>query len=389
MNREVYQEIYQEIADQKKAFERIGELLQKIPVSEVINHLEKMEAALEFFIQRMLFSFRNEPESVADGLRFLLYKARQWEKIGELAELAEAGIFLKEYFEEINRLFSQVISAAEDIPKNDDRIGLVLIVKNEERYIPEWIEYHKTVGISRFFIYDNESTDRTREVLQQYIDEGSVVYTWCPGLKMQLHAYADALDRFRFEVKYMGFIDTDEFILPVIGSNVPDLVDKIFSEQKEAGGITVNWRIFGSDGVIRDDGKPVIGSFLHRAKDSFWQHQHYKSICDPRKTLYPLSPHRFWYVDGKHSVNERGGQVDESYDMSGVNRECRYLQINHYYVKSREYWEKVKLRRPFADTDGGYTDKYFDINDRNEVEDSRMLQFLPLVEERLKNRGFL
>ena len=389
MNQEVFQEVYQDIAEQMESFQRIGNLMQRIPSVQVEPHLEKAEAALEYFIHRMQLAFRNENENVIGSIKNLLDKSSQWEKIGCIEDEKERENFIKKYFAEIRDAFVRFIDEAQRIPKNQDKIGLVLIVKNEERYLPEWIEYHKAVGINRFFIYDNESTDHTREVLQSYIDEGSVTYTWCPGKKRQLPAYMDALDRFRYEVKYIGAIDADEFILPVQGENVPDLVEKMFEKNPGAGGVAASWRIFGSDGQVNDNGKPVIGTFIHRADNSFWQHQHIKTIVDPRKTLYPLSPHHFIYTERRYTANERGERVDGPYDLSGKDHECSLLQINHYYVKSREYWVKVKMKRGFADFDGNYEDTLFAINDRNEILDDRMLKYLPVVEQNLRKRGLL
>ncbi|SKB95479.1 Glycosyltransferase family 92 [Lachnospiraceae bacterium] len=389
MNQEVFQEIYQEITEQQEIFERIGELMQKIPSDQITAQLEKAEAALEYFIHRMKLAFRNEDERVCESLKYLLVKASLWDKIKNISEAKNRESFIKNYFEEIREAFRNFISEAQSIPKNQDKMGLVLIVKNEERYLPEWIEYHKAVGINRFFIYDNESTDHTREVLQSYIDEGSVTYTWCPGKKRQLPVYMDALDRFRYEVKYIGAVDADEFILPVQGESVPDLVDKMFEMNPGIGGVAVSWRIFGSDGQVHDNGRPVIGTFIHRAENSFWQHQHIKTIVNPRKALYPLSPHHFVYTEHRYTVNERGSRVDGPYDQSGEDQDCSVLQINHYYVKSREYWVRVKMKRGFADLIGNYEDKYFDINDRNEILDDRMLKYLPIVEQNLRKRGLL
>ena len=41
-------------------------------------------------------------------------------------------------------------------------MGMVAIAKNEGPYIREWIEYHKLVGFTIFYIYDNDSTDNTK-----------------------------------------------------------------------------------------------------------------------------------------------------------------------------------------------------------------------------------
>lgn len=65
--------------------------------------------------------------------------------------------------------------------KRNFNLSFVAIIKNEAHYIKEWIEFHKLVGVDRFYIYDNESTDNVKDVLKEYIDKGEVVYTYFPG----------------------------------------------------------------------------------------------------------------------------------------------------------------------------------------------------------------
>ena len=56
-------------------------------------------------------------------------------------------------------------------------LGIVTISKNEGPYIQEWIEFHKLLGVKKFYFYDNDSDDNTREVLDKYIKDTSVTYT--------------------------------------------------------------------------------------------------------------------------------------------------------------------------------------------------------------------
>ena len=60
-------------------------------------------------------------------------------------------------------------------------LTLCAIAKNEGRYLQEWIEYHKMLGVEKFFIYDNESADNTRKILQPYIVTKLVEYCYFPG----------------------------------------------------------------------------------------------------------------------------------------------------------------------------------------------------------------
>lgn len=51
-------------------------------------------------------------------------------------------------------------------------LSIVCMALNEGPYIKEWIEYHKLVGVERFYFYDNGSNDNTREILEPYIRGG-------------------------------------------------------------------------------------------------------------------------------------------------------------------------------------------------------------------------
>lgn len=70
-----------------------------------------------------------------------------------------------------------------------NKLSFVAIIKNEAPYIIEWIEYHRLVGVEKFYIYDNGSTDNIKDILTPYISNNTVVYHEFPGKEMQLSAY--------------------------------------------------------------------------------------------------------------------------------------------------------------------------------------------------------
>lgn len=59
-----------------------------------------------------------------------------------------------------------------------DKLSIITLVKNEELYLEQFIDYYKRNKVSKIYIYDDESTDNTKELLQKYIDEGFVVYNY-------------------------------------------------------------------------------------------------------------------------------------------------------------------------------------------------------------------
>ena len=48
-------------------------------------------------------------------------------------------------------------------------LAVVAIMKCEGHYVKEWLDYHLLAGVDHFFIYDNDSPDNQREVVQPYV----------------------------------------------------------------------------------------------------------------------------------------------------------------------------------------------------------------------------
>ena len=95
-------------------------------------------------------------------------------------------------------------------------LAVVAIMKNEGHYLKEWLDYHLLAGVEHFYLYDNESPDNQAEVVKPYVEAGLVDYFPLPGKAMQMVAYNDAVNRFKFQCRYMAFIDGDEFVYPKV-----------------------------------------------------------------------------------------------------------------------------------------------------------------------------
>lgn len=107
---------------------------------------------------------------------------------------------------------------------------MTTMVKNEDKYIVQWIEYHKKIGFTKFIIYDNSKSPNTRyssdenisdleSLLYEFIKKGEVILIeWkysksylgihVSGQKTQQH---HALMSFT-KAKYIAFMDVDEYI---------------------------------------------------------------------------------------------------------------------------------------------------------------------------------
>ncbi len=121
------------------------------------------------------------------------------------------------------------------------KLAVGAIFKNEARYLKEWIEYHKLVGVDHFYLYNNNSKDRYFEVLEPYIKQGLVTLTQWPdnlgylkeekiflwSLSTQVIAYEhDIKCHYQKEAKWLVFIDVNEFLVPPSADNLTEILEK-------------------------------------------------------------------------------------------------------------------------------------------------------------------
>jgi len=53
-----------------------------------------------------------------------------------------------------------------------EKVAICAIVKDERRYLAEWIAYHSVIGFDHFFLYDNGSSDTTLAILRRARERG-------------------------------------------------------------------------------------------------------------------------------------------------------------------------------------------------------------------------
>ena len=267
-------------------------------------------------------------------------------------------------------------------------LAVVTIFKDEARYLREWLDYHLLAGVEHFYLYNNDSSDDYKKILAPYVEENLVTLTECPGKLMQYPAYNDALEKFRFECRYMAFIDIDEFILPKSNRSIVEVVDEILFAEENAAGLGINWQCFGSNGQITADySRGVLERFTRRAP-SDWDdsggrgNEHIKTIANPRRVDYLCNPHFAIYFGPFRAVNENGDKVHGPFNAPVMTDK---IVVNHYHTKSNEEYI-LKHRRGKADIlSNDYNDAKFNTHDRNEVLDVEILKYRTV---RAKNFSF-
>ncbi len=254
-----------------------------------------------------------------------------------------------------------------------DYLSLCLICKDENDYLPEWLDYHILIGVDRFYIYDNESKVSLRESLNDYIERGWVVVVDIPGKAMQLFAYDHCLQTFGPFTFWMGFIDTDEFLVTKTCLDLKELL----KNYEDYGGLAVSSLFFGSNGHHKRPAAGQIVSYTRRTHTTFKENELVKSIIQPSRVLIPRSPHDFVYKENTWCVNEGLLRVD----LQRFPNYTEKIQLNHYYCRSeREIDQKLGRGNSGA---VAWPRKRFDlVNKMSEYEDTNILQNLVAIFEK-------
>lgn len=237
-------------------------------------------------------------------------------------------------------------------------LAVCAIAKNEGPYFQEWIEWHRKQGVEKFYIYDNESTDGTREILAPYVEAGVVEYRYWPGKKQQLAAYDDCFERHRLETRWLAVIDLDEFIVPVKDGSIPAFLKRM----EQFSVVEINWLVYGSGGARTRQAGGVMERFHRHSLPEHRLNTHVKSIADPRRVCSMVGCHEAARLSGRaadsHGVPLRKGFRDRKPQQD-------VIRINHYAVKSYEEFLAKRARgraRVTSLRDMGYFEQY-DLND--------------------------
>lgn len=270
-----------------------------------------------------------------------------------------------------------------------DRVAIATMLKNEEHHVAEWLSFHKAVGVHHFIIYDNGSTDRTADIIRTMLSANEfTLLPWAGRMtdvvsgnpfNMQVVAFAHAITNFGPAFRWMAFIDVDEFLLPKNGSTVEEALQAV----EGFPNVTLPWHMFGPGGhKVKPDGG-VLRNYVYRAKDPISRRKNatnFKCIVDPCEVT-EVSVHQFeTRQHGEMTCNDTGKIFTRKQRKQPAFYSSHNLQLNHYYTKSVEEFERKIARGPASPgTRERYEDRLrtaLESIDTDVIEDRQMIEFL-------------
>lgn len=209
--------------------------------------------------------------------------------------------------------------------------SICAIVKDEDKDVREWLNYHFLTGFEHVLIFDNNSQIPLKKTLSDFISNGLVTVEDFPlNHAQQLSAYMSALKYWGNNTKWLAFIDVDEFIVPLKNDDIRDFLD----EYTQYAGVGANWAMFSSNGHVERPSGGIIANYTA----CLGLNPHIKSIVQPAMTQVAKSAHHFLYTPSNFCVNEDGIPIPGFCTYPLADK----IRINHYYYKSRyDFQDKI------------------------------------------------
>lgn len=217
------------------------------------------------------------------------------------------------------------------------QLAACLVFRDEGDYLGEWLDFHDKAGVDHFFLYDNKSTDGWRAHVPSHLHrDGRVTIIRAPMKNPQCIVYNHCLRHARGRVRWLAFLDADEFLYTTRAAGP---LKQVLSEYETHPAVAVNWQMFGTGGHITKPEGKVVESYRKCAAAG---NRHVKIVVQPELTVRIVNPHQGRYVGGRCAVNELSMRVNGPHS---IPPSLTRLRINHYWTKSVEEFFLKKIKR--------------------------------------------
>ena len=207
------------------------------------------------------------------------------------------------------------------------KTAICVIIKDENDYLDEWLNWHLNLGIDEIFLYEDYNSMSHSHITKPYgnrVHLNSIDIIFNPPnintmeqIQVQLFRYF--FNMYKDEFDWILFNDLDEFLI------LKQPLHKLLEEYDNKPGILLRWKWYGASGHINKPKGNVVDNFT----------KHTSTLGQVKSFINSKN-----FVGWKHYVHEIYGAVFPLTDWGGHK-----AWLNHYFTKSWEEWKTKILDR--------------------------------------------
>lgn len=251
---------------------------------------------------------------------------------------------------------------------------IVLLVRNGEKAILDWLSWHLALGASRIIVADAGSTDGTRSIIQDLARKWPVELL-APSLQHDLNPQdrrliltQKALERLHDREGWVLCLDVDEYLCP------DDSLTALLERACKSDAIALHWCLFGTGGNRQRPRGHLVATHGWRADHAMAEHKFVRllvrrsAISEPNRIKDPITldlPSKSW-------VNAAGKPWSPDETTEALWKGGRIL---HYACSDYE--------TPVSSESAAFLRRYFNRNHRRELIGTRYLGPTRLMRNRL------
>ena len=213
-------------------------------------------------------------------------------------------------------------------------VAICSMIKDEQRYLREWIEYHLGIGISSIYLYEDDTNNSSShlDICKDYPNVHLGKFTDMvilngKRINKQCVLWNKFIELYRNDIDYVAFIDIDEFVAFGEGYSLNDLIE----DCNKRGATSLPWKCYGANMLEDNPSYRVVETFTKEATE-FFDPNAYKSFVKLKGAN-----------EGECMLNHHLHSSLKRLPHLKVNLNRYYLK--HYVTKSfKEYYDKLNMR---------------------------------------------
>jgi len=231
------------------------------------------------------------------------------------------------------------------------------IIKDEQRFLKEWIDYHLNLGFNHIYLYEDYNSTSHIEITAPYekVSLFPIEITSIPQQqtsKKQIDLYNWFLKKSKSEsiADWILYIDIDEFLVFEDGYNIQRLCE----EFEPYTGVYLCWRMYNANGHIKRPKGGVMESYTQESKND--ERADYGNLNWQIKSFVNVKKAYGMYL------HEVFGGVNVEHGIKWPYRIFKKAWINHYFTKSWEDYVERMCKRGNMSKDFRTYDHFFENN---------------------------
>jgi len=251
------------------------------------------------------------------------------------------------------------------------KIAVVAIIRDEAADILSWIGWYRAQGVDTVIIFDDGSTDGTDILIENAgkcfdvrlfkVKPDQNFYT----VRQEL-TYRHALQTFRDEFDWIGFLDADEYVAVYKEGGLRAL---LADTDPTVGTLAINWCNYGSSNHVTKPVQPNYLAFEYHYRPEERINHHVKSFIRPSCWTGSWRNVHAFDTGQWRCVNPEMQDVvwSDTFGITATAPSWTVAKIMHYQIRSMEHYvERIKKRPDISESVQAWINA-----DHNDVLDTR------------------